>query len=235
MPEELKNQAKKIIKKCEPNINKIKSLRAAAFIIFGLHQSLISSSSKKNLFLLKKFSEILIESYHSNSSPEWQWFENHLTYSNSKLPEALFLAYEISEEKLFLDVAEKTLAFLSCITFEKNHYAPIGQNGWYFRNKKRAYFDQQPEDASSMTETKITAHRITKNQKHLEDAFKSLKWFLGENHLNQMVYNENTGGCHDGLGEHGLNLNQGAESTISYLMARLAFEIPETKNQFISQ
>jgi hypothetical protein len=49
-------------------------------------------------------------------------------------------------------------------------------------------------------------------------------WFLGNNHLNQIIYNPCTGGCYDGLEDHYVNLNQGAESTVSYLMARLTME-----------
>ena len=80
-----------------------------------------------------------------------------------------------------------------------------------------------------MAETKLIAFKITKNKRHLQAAFKAFQWFLGKNHLNQMVYDEATGGCHDGVGQYAMNLNQGAESTISYLLARLAFEDKEIK------
>ena len=101
---------------------------------------------------------------------------------------------------------------------------PIGQNGWYFKNRRRSYFDQQPEDAASMVETKTAAYKITGNKNHLEDAVTAFQWFLGKNNLGQIVYDETTGGCHDGVGQSAMNLNQGAESTISYLLARLALE-----------
>ena len=79
-------------------------------------------------------------------------------------------------------------------------------------------------------QTKIAAFKITKEKKYLQDAFKAFQWFLGRNHLGLMVYNDLTGGCHDGLGQHDLNLNEGAESTICYLMARLSFEDKQIKN-----
>ena len=60
---------------------------------------------------------------------------------------------------------------------------------------------------------------------HDEDFFLKMEtafnWFLGNNHLHQIIYNPITGGCYDGLEEANVNLNQGAESTVSYLMARL--------------
>ena len=174
--------------------------------------------------LFKKLAEEQVSLYREVAVPEWLWFENHLSYSNSKIPESLFYAYDLTKNKKYLEVAEKSLEFLSQITFEKHHYTPIGQNGWYFRNKKRSFFDQQPEDTASMVQTKTVAYKVTGNKDHLEDAFRAFQWFLGKNHLGQMVYDEVTGGCYDGIGQYALNLNQGAESTISYLLARLALE-----------
>ncbi|HEY5498638.1 MAG TPA: hypothetical protein VIK19_09895 [Syntrophales bacterium] len=106
----------------------------------------------------------------------------------------------------------------------------IGQDGWYFRDGKRAYYDQQPEDAASATEALITAYEITSNEIYKERAKIAFEWFLGKNHLNQMLYDEATGGCYDGLGRESINFNQGAESTVSYLLARLAMERIKTQS-----
>jgi len=75
-----------------------------------------------------------------------------------------------------------------------------------------------------MVQAEILAYKTTGNKKHLQNALKAFQWFLGKNHLGLMVYDEVTGGCHDGIGQQELNLNEGAESSICYLMARLAFE-----------
>ena len=72
-----------------------------------------------------------------------------------------------------------------------------------------------------MVQTKLVAYKITSDPTYLQKAFTSFQWFLGKNHLNQMVYDEVTGGCNDGVGQYAINLNQGAESTLSYLLARL--------------
>jgi hypothetical protein len=61
-------------------------------------------------------------------------------------------------------------------------------------------------------------------EEYLEKIFIAFNWFLGENRLNQIVLYPCTGGCYDGLEEKNVNLNQGAESTVSYLMARLTIE-----------
>ena len=143
--------------------------------------------------------------------------EEHLTIDNEEEYNELFKKYK--------EVAEKSLQFIMNITFERDEYfSPIGQDGWYFRNGKRAYFDQQPEDAASAVDSLVVAHLITRKKIYKDKAKLALQWFLGKNHLRQMVYDEATGGCFDGLGKYSLNFNQGAESTVSYLLARLAIE-----------
>ena len=129
------------------------------------------------------------------------------------------------KNKDYKDIAERSIKFLTNITFEnKEHFSPIGQDGWYFRNGKRAYFDQQPEDAASAVEGLVEAHLTTRKKIYSSQAELAFNWFLGKNHLKQMVYDEATGGCYDGLGKYSLNFNQGAESSISYLLARLAID-----------
>jgi uncharacterized protein YyaL (SSP411 family) len=134
----------------------------------------------------------------------------------------LLFAYSNLNEKKYLDVAQKSIDFLVSKTFSKNEYIPIGQNGWFLKNKRRALFDQQPEDPSSMVELLVYAYEITKKEEYKKKAIIAFEWFLGKNHLGQVVYDDSTGGCYDGLGKNSLNINQGAESTICYLMARIA-------------
>jgi len=223
LPLEMRIRAEKIFQKAVPTIKNINSPRAIAFIILGLYfYKQIHPSHYKSVF--KKLADTQIGFFLQANSKNWVWYEDFLTYSNSKLPESLFYAYLIIKKKLYLDVAEKSLKFLMGITFEKDYFSPIGQKGWYFRFGKRAYFDQQPEETSSMVQTLIIANQVTKKEIYKKRALLTFQWFLGKNHLNQMVYDETTGGCYDGLGEYSLNINQGAESTISYLLARLAIE-----------
>lgn len=228
LPPNLKKQATKIFNKAIKLTSSINSLRAIAFTLLGLCLVETKSHDTKRLNLIKKLADRLIRAYYDHLEKEtrqnWLWFENYLTYSNSKLPEALLFAYQITKNKDYLKVAESSLKFLAGVTFEKNHFSPIGQDGWYFRNGKRAYFDQQPEDTSSAVEALITAYKITKKKGYQVKAKIAFEWFLGKNHLNQMVYDEITGGCYDGLGKYSLNFNQGAESTLSYFLARLAIE-----------
>ena len=240
IPEEYKTKAKKILFKALVWASDVHSLRSIAFSIIGLSYILenpeYSNLKEKELEEIKNNLKILSdklilrfktheEENENGSRKKWSWFEDCLTYSNYKLPEALFRAFGVTKNREYLEIAEKTIQFLNSTTFEtKNFFSPIGQDGWYFRNGKRAYYDQQPEDAASATEALVQAYKITKKKHYKEKAKLAFAWFLGKNHLNQMVYDEATGGCYDGLGKYSLNFNQGAESSLSYFLARLAVE-----------
>jgi len=226
LPDEIKRKAEKIFIKALPHSKNLISPRAIAFTILGLYYIVKNSGEKKYNEIIIKLSNKLIKKYLESNKidKKWNWFEDFLTYSNYKMPECLFRAYELTKNKIYLNIAKNSINFLNSITFEKKYFSPIGQDGWYFRNGKRAYFDQQPEDSASAVEGLISAYEITKNKTYLDKANIAYEWFLGKNHLNQMVYDEATGGSYDGLGKNSINFNQGAESTLSYLLARLAME-----------
>jgi glycosyltransferase involved in cell wall biosynthesis len=217
-------KSEQLIRKSLNRIGGIKSPRAVAFLIIGLYHYYQKSRDREILTLIRRLADFLVQRYRIECSEEWCWFEEVLSYSNSKLPEALYLAHDITGNEEYLEIAEKSLNFLTELTFIDGKICLIGQNGWCKRNGKRALFDQQPVDASSLVHTYLTAYSITKNPEYHKNAIESIHWFFGNNHLNQMVYDEMTGGCFDGLGKYTLNMNQGAESTLSYLIARLFLE-----------
>jgi len=221
---ELIEKAKNIFNFSLNYINNLKSPRSEAFALIGLCYYYRTYKNEDILNKIKKLADTLCKRFDNESSKNWHWFEPYLTYSNAKLPKSLFLAYEAVGNQKYLEIAKKTLNFLSNICIVDGNLSPIGQNGWYNRNGKRAFFDQQPVDVSSMVQTYLIANSITKNKDYYQKAILSFNWFLGKNHLNQMIYDETTGGCFDGLGKYSVNLNQGAESTIAYLMARLFLE-----------
>ncbi len=224
LPSSYRKRAAKLFHKAMPSIKRLKSPRAIAFAMLGLHFYNLALANARSRYLFKFLADLQLKRFQEAVAKDWCWFEDRLTYSNSKLPESLFLAYLDTKNPGYLEVAEKTFQFLIRITFKNGMFAPIGQKGWYVRGRKRTYFDQQPEDASSMVQTLLVAYQATGKEKYKKMAFDVFQWFLGKNHLHQMVYDESSGGCYDGVGEHALNLNQGAESTVSYLLARLALE-----------
>jgi len=200
------------------------SPRAIAFYIKALNCLLSKCKKPKTLAVLRHYCEQLIALYEKSHSPDWEWFEHYLTYSNAILSEALILGHKITGKRRYLEVSEKTLNFLIKHTFKKGIYIPIGQSGWFPKEGARQYFDQQPEDTTSTIEALNTMLQVTKRKYYKELANIAFNWFLGSNVLRQVVYDRTTGGCHDGIGKKFINLNQGAESTISYLLARLSFE-----------
>lgn len=230
LPASIKKQADAMFQKALPKIPDIKSPRAIAFAMLGLFYYSQAHGRPRVKNLLRRLADSQVQRFSAASSKDWPWFEESFTYSNSKLPESLFYAYLATGNAAYLEVAEQSLQFLLRVTFEKEYFSPIGQNGWYIKDGKRAYFDQQPEDASSTVQTLLVAYQATKKKIYEKRALEAFQWFLGKNHLRQMVYDETTGGCHDGVGQNTLNLNQGAESTISYLLARLALEDLQHEN-----
>jgi len=217
-------KSEQYLKKSLNFLDGIKSPRAIAFAIIGLYHYYQKNPNTEILTLIKKLADCLVQRYNLECSEDWHWFENVLSYSNSKLPEALYLAYGITQNKEYLQIAESSLKFLTELIFLEGKICLIGQKGWYKQNGKRALFDQQPVDASSLVNTYLTAFSITKNDEYYKNAIESIHWFYGNNHLEQMIYDETTGGCFDGIGKYTLNMNQGAESTLSHLIARLFIE-----------
>lgn len=219
--EDIKGSAKYIFDRSVNNVGSLKSIRAIAFSIIGMYHyhNVYPNQDIKDKVI--KLADSLVEEFNGNSDEEWKWFEKKVTYSNGKLPEALFLAYEMTKDKKYLEVGQATLKFLTSLLIIDDKLVLVGQNGWYCKEGKRSYFDQQPVDASSMVTAYVTAHRITKEKEYYDNALLSYSWFLGKNSINQVMYDEKSGGCYDGLRPDSINLNQGSESTVCHLIARL--------------
>jgi hypothetical protein len=196
-----------------------------AYSVFGLSELLSKfPEDRRAIELLNIAADSLVKNYNDNSSPAWDWFEDILTYANAIIPAAMYAAAKILNNRTYLDIAEKTCAFLLKNTFNGKHFSFIGSNGWYPKGKKRAQFDQQPIEASTTVIMLANAYEATKNKKYLTLQKKAFGWFFGENDINTPLYDAKTKGCCDGLGADGVNVNQGAESIISFLLALLQME-----------
>ncbi len=204
--------------------DKIESPRAIAFTILGVYEYYKRFDNEDLKEKIKKLADKLVKLYENEGSKDWKWFEPYLTYSNGVLPECLFYAYDIIKDEKYLDIAAESLGFLKEITIVNKKVVLIGHDGWYRKNGKRAIYDQQPIDAGSLVRAFLAAYKITKSKAYYDNAILSFEWFLGRNSLNRRIYDDITGGSFDGLNPKEINLNQGAESTISYIMARLCLE-----------
>jgi len=225
LPTEKRFLAKEIFDKACPSIPLFKSPRAIAFAILGMsHYQKAFKKDQNPTRNITMLAGKLLENYKNESSSHWRWFEPYITYVNGRLPQALFEAYVHTEDEDCLRVAKESVDFLIGVQMINGVFTPIGNHGWYNKGKRRALYDQQSVEASCMVEAATTAFRVTGNRSYKKLAKVIFDWFLGKNSQSLAVYNQKTGGCRDGLTSRGLNLNEGAEATISYLAARLELE-----------
>ncbi len=224
LPQQILDKARALLKKNLEYYRMFESPRSVAFHVKGfclLLENMREWQGPDLAQLIISHCDRLVSLYRAVASPEWQWFENYLTYSNAVLSEALILGYKHTGNSEYFDIGRKTFEFLISQTFVNRIYAPIGQDGWHHKTGERRYFDQQPEDVAAMTCALASAYTVTKDAKYNKLMHEAFNWFLGDNSLKRVVYDRTTGGCYDGVGKGYINLNQGAESTTSYLLARL--------------
>jgi hypothetical protein len=165
----------------------------------------------------------LLEMYESVRSPDWNWFENVLAYGNARLAQALLVVGSACPDQRVVCAGLEALDWLSSIQrCEINrHFVPIGSDGFYRRGGEKARFDQQPIEAAGAVSACLEAYRITGDGRWRREAWTAFDWFLGDNDLQLPLYDSVTGGCRDGLHPDRANENQGAESTLSFLMSLL--------------
>ena len=206
---------KKIIKNLIKDAHNWTSPRAISAALLGL-LNLDYQCSLENELKVK-----LHNFYFETHSDNWIWFENYLVYANAIIPWALWEIYLKRKCKTSFEIAKKTTEFLINNCQENNIPSPIGNKGWYLRGSNKALFDQQPIDPGYMVCCLEKAYYATKDNIYLDWAEKWYKWFWGNNIKNISLIDKNFA-CYDALTPEGVNLNQGAESNICFLMAYLA-------------
>lgn len=236
IPSELISKAKKLFNKAIITAEFIYSTRAMAFIIKGLYFADTQNNDLFNINLTEQLADRLVQMYQHETDDEWQWYESYLTYANSVVPEAMLFAWLSVHKPIYRSVALASFDFLISKIFSDNSIKVISNKGWRHNGQEIIPDHKGGEQPIDVAYTIITLNEFYSNFKIKDYKYKMItafSWFLGNNHLNQIVYNPCTGGCYDGVEDSYINLNQGAESTISYLMARLTMEksvIPEKKH-----
>jgi hypothetical protein len=223
--EEKKLIAKEIFDRALLHSIRSSSPRTKAFAILGLVQ--YHRAYPTNQSILRNIAglvEELVSRYRINSSFEWSWFEKIITYCNARIPQALFEACECLNNCDCAKVAKDSFNFLLQLQMQNDVFVPVGNKGWHKKGQKMALYDQQSVEASCMSETALVAFKVTGENNFKSFGKRIFEWYFGKNKKDLLVYNPSTGGCYDGLTPEGLNLNQGAEATITYLLARLNFE-----------
>ncbi len=208
-----------------PAAESFHSPRAIAFCLVGMHAYLDKFSGDSEVRRIRKvLADRLFDQFASQAKGDWPWLEKTLNYANGKLPHALLLSGQGMQRSDMIDMGLTALKWLLVIQTEDKHFVPIGSNGWYVQGGPRARFDQQPVEANAMVEACVEAFNLTREHTWFENAAMCFNWFLGQNDLNMPLYDAKTGGCRDGLMADGINQNQGAESSLAWLLSLMALQ-----------
>ncbi len=227
LPDELTAIAEQTMRAALLRVNTIHSTRAMAFVIKGLYYRNLEKNTADDQSIIKHLADRLVQMYRHEADENWCWFESYMTYANSLLPEAMLCAWLATGDTVYRDIAKKSFDFLLSKTFTANTIRVISNKTWLHKGNEPIKITdggEQPIDVAYTILALSKFYEVFREPEYLHKTEKSFNWFLGNNHLQQIMYNPCTGGCYDGLEERSVNLNQGAESTVSYLMARLTIE-----------
>lgn len=217
----LREWAAALFEKALPATVAFSSPRAMAFTILGLHEylrvlhgDLLANRARVEL------AERILEMFRRNSGEDWAWLEDTVAYDNCRLPHALILAGRWTGNDAMRDAGLHSLRWLMDHQVGTDGcFRPVGSDGFWRRGHQVAAFDQQPLEAAAAVGACIEAFNATGDPRWRDDATRAFEWYLGSNDLRLPLYDAATGGCCDGLQSNRVNQNQGAESTLSFLLA----------------
>ncbi|MCF2492899.1 glycosyltransferase family 4 protein [Dyadobacter chenhuakuii] len=206
-----------------PNFVKLQSIRSIANTIVGICHYLKSNSGDEGMIeVLRQLTNRLMVDYELNRTDDWHWYESLLAYDNAFLPLAMLHAAEFLNDERVNQIALESMEFLSKITLNNGYLSIVGNEKWYLKDGESSMFAQQPLDALAMVLMFHQAFRLTSDPAYVQQLNTCFMWFLGENDLRISLYDFETKGCCDGLERYGVNRNQGAESTLAYLISHLS-------------
>lgn len=213
--------AGEIFAKALPVVAQFTSPRAWAFALLGINEYLrVLSGDEEVMKMRNTLTSRLLEQFIRSAHSNWHWFEDTLTFENARIAHALIASGTAPGLKTALDCGLHTLRWLSGVQIsERGHFRPVGNQGFYPRTGTRAHFNQQPVEAHAMASACIEAYRATSNPVWYENAQRAFDWFLGGNDLGLALYSADTGGCRDELLFDRMDANQGAESTLAFLLS----------------
>jgi glycosyltransferase involved in cell wall biosynthesis len=232
----LRSAAGRLFEAAVPATSTFSSPRAWAFSVLGMQAYLDWFPGDRVIQGTRNLlANRLLDIYERSHSETWHWFEKSLSYSNARLSQALLIAGWKSHNQRMIEAGCESLHWLVAVQHQREEdiFVPIGSRGFFSQNGEKARFDQQPVEACAMISACLQAFRLTGEKHWLDAAWCAFRWFLGENDLQIPLYDAATGGCRDGLHPDRVNENQGAESTLSFLMALLEMrnvELPSAED-----
>ena len=203
-----------------PAVRAFSSPRAWAYTLLGIDEYMRAFRGDSSIEAFRAdLANRLLALFAQSSGADWPWFEDSVTYCNARLPQALILSGARMRRPDMVEAGLRSLEWLVSVQVSASgHFAAIGSNGFYQRGAVPAAFDQQPVEACGTASACLEAYRVTRDPRWLARGQRAFAWFLGQNHLDLWPYDASTGGCRDGLHHDRMNMNQGAESTLSFLM-----------------
>lgn len=225
----LRGPAGRLFAQALPAVLDFTSPRAWVFALFGIQEYLRRFSGDR---VARQAREVLagwlLDAYRRTASPDWPWFEEIVAYCNASLPHALLECGRWMGRSDMIEAGLTSLEWLASVQrSRKGHFVPIGSNGFYRRGGERARFDQQPVEAQTMVSACLAASGVTGEARWQEEARRAFEWFLGRNDVGLSLYDPSSGGCRDGLQPDCANENQGAESTLAFLLALLEMRLAD--------
>ena len=225
LPDNVRIVADKLFAECSVWAGDLSSPRARAYTILGMAEYL--KRGEKTAGMKEKISALadsLLVGLADYGSPDWAWYESYLTYGNAILALGMLVAAHVTGNPRYRDAAIRTIGFLTDTLIINGRLEIIGNDGWYIRGEPRAWYDQQTIDAGYTVYLYVMAYKLLGDQAYLDLAKTAYSWFFGNNRSGVWVYDSDTCGCYDAITPWGVNLNQGSEACISFLLAQLAMD-----------
>jgi len=225
LPENIRVVAKKLFENCLVWVGDLESPRARAYSILAMYEFLRVHEDRAGLkSKIDALADSLLAGLKAYSTANWVWYEPYLTYGNAIIALGMLVAGEVTGREKYRQAAKKTIGFLTDTLIVNGRLEIVGNDGWYMRDGKRAWYDQQSIDAGYTVYLYVSAYKLLRDKRFLDLARIAHSWFFGNNRSGLWVYDPETHGCCDAICAWGLNLNQGAESCVSFLLAQLAMK-----------
>lgn len=224
LPLDLVQRAEKCWDKALERIYDVTSPRAIAYTLKGLYSYYSINPEETIKKHIEQLADKLLNHYNINSEKNWCWYEDYMTYANNILPEAMMYSYLATRNPKYKKIAVITFDFLLSHYFMKGQLKVISNRGWFKKENERVFYGEQPIEVATTVITLDLFYEVTGNIKYKDQLELAFIWFLGNNHLKQIMYNPENGASYDGLEDKHININQGAESTLCFFKAQLIMD-----------
>jgi len=202
-----------------PAAQELAAPRARASALLGCDAAMRSVPAERTADTYRLLAGRLRSTFQSRPAQPWPWPESRLTYESALPVRALIVAGGYLGSRPMVDASLGLLHWLiAAQTAPAGHLSPIG-NGWWPRGGEKARFDQQPIEATALLLAAESAYQLTGEGRYRTAVERAYAWFLGQNDLGLDVADPERGASCDGLTPRGVNTNQGAESTLMWLIA----------------